>query len=198
MTVSLSATTFLVSTHPDPGAANRFEFLAALSGSHRHALESEARDAEATQRLAMELAPRFAHGGWLFLLGPLGAGKTTFTQGLLHGLGYTGHPKSPSFVLQHVYKLEGLTVEHWDLYRLDPTAESELAAIQQELGAQGELVIVEWPEGLIRQGLHRDASILTIDVVAPMHAARVPDAEPEVRHLTLWEPWAAPPVDEGA
>ncbi|HYE79619.1 MAG TPA: tRNA (adenosine(37)-N6)-threonylcarbamoyltransferase complex ATPase subunit type 1 TsaE [bacterium] len=180
---------------PDPSAPNRFEFLAALATTHRHALDAEAADAEATQRLAMELAPRFADGGSLLLLGPLGAGKTTFTQGLLKGLGYGGHPKSPSFVLQHVYKLAELTVEHWDLYRLDPGDESQLASVQHDLGAHGDLVIVEWPEALIRRGLHRGAHLLTIEL-APDARPDIADTVPEVRRLTLWEPWAAPREQE--
>lgn len=51
------------------------------------------------------------------LIGELGAGKTTFVRNLVTAANVTDPVSSPTYVLQHLYKGEELTIEHWDLYR---------------------------------------------------------------------------------
>ncbi len=99
-----------------------------------------------TRTLARRLAKLLRAGDVLLLQGPLGAGKTAFTQGLAQGLGLPSEVTSPTFILVAVHPGAGggLSLYHADLYRLtDPLEVAELYLDEQ--AADGVLV-VEWPE----------------------------------------------------
>lgn len=82
-------------------------------------------------------------GDVVLLEGELGAGKTTFVQGIARGLGFDGSVSSKSFVLLGEYPGR-VKLYHADLYRLeDPEEVLDLAL--EEVSADGALV-VEWPE----------------------------------------------------
>ena len=55
----------------------------------------------------------------VFLEGNLGAGKTTFTKGLMKGLGYNELVKSPTYNLVEIHETDKLKVFHFDLYRIN-------------------------------------------------------------------------------
>ena len=98
---------------------------------------------EDTQRLASELAGDLRPGVTVGLIGPLGAGKTTFVRFLVEALGgKASDVASPSFALQHEYSVGGgRTVEHWDLYRLSRVPE-ELMEPPEGVGIR----LVEWAD----------------------------------------------------
>ena len=102
-------------------------------------------DEAATLQLGQTLAGCLQPGLQLQLHGDLGAGKTTFTRGLLRGLGHTGRVKSPTYTLVESYSLPNATVHHFDLYRFNDPQEWFDASFADYLAADT-LCIVEWPQ----------------------------------------------------
>lgn len=84
-------------------------------------------------------------GALLTLEGELGAGKTTFAQAVSRGLGVREPATSPTYALVHRYAGRRGPVFHLDCYRL--RSPDEAADLDwQGLLAEGDAVIVEWPE----------------------------------------------------
>ena len=99
------------------------------------------------------MAPALRPGLVVFLQGELGAGKTTFTRGILRGLGYLGKVKSPTYNLIEVYKISRLYLYHFDFYRFNNPHEWEEAGFRDYFNADS-ICFVEWPEkadGLLPQ-----------------------------------------------
>lgn len=96
-----------------------------------------------TTAVGRHLGALLDHGDLVLLHGGLGAGKTTFVQGLAAGAGVTGYVHSPTFVLVHRY--EGrLPLFHLDLYRLEGELEAHDLAIDEMLDEGA--VVVEWAD----------------------------------------------------
>jgi len=98
-----------------------------------------------TKTLAKKFAADLKPGSWLGLTGDLGAGKTTFVQGLSEGLGIKDFVQSPTFVLTKEYQGD-IRLVHIDLYRLSECDVSSLGLEDYCYG--GEIVAVEWAEKL--------------------------------------------------
>lgn len=107
--------------------------------------------ADETRALGKMLAEQIQPGTFLCLLGDLGAGKTTFVQGLLEGLGATRPYTSPTFVIMKQYDLSVATangikrVYHADAYRVEAHDFEHLGFAEWCADPEG-LVILEWPE----------------------------------------------------
>lgn len=98
---------------------------------------------EGTQRLGQLLGETAEEGDILALDGPLGAGKTSLTQGLAAGLGVPGRVLSPTFAMVLVHDGGRLPLVHADLYRVgDPSELEELGWDEHVRG--GGVVAVEW------------------------------------------------------
>lgn len=107
------------------------------------ALSLESSGPEETRAIGERLGALLVAGDVVLLQGQLGAGKTTFVQGIARGMGFEGSVSSKSFVLLGEYAGR-VKLYHADLYRLeDPEQVLDLAL--DEISADGALV-VEWPE----------------------------------------------------
>lgn len=110
------------------------------------------RSPEQTRRVGSRLGGVLQAGDVVCLQGDLGAGKTTFVQGIAQGWGSLDSVSSPTFILVNMYRRadqgrSGMTpplLFHMDAYRLESTLEAEELDLDSML-AQGALLI-EWPE----------------------------------------------------
>ena len=82
----------------------------------------------------------------IFLEGELGAGKTTFTKGILKGLNYEELVKSPTYNLVEIHETKNYKVFHFDLYRISEPIELEEIGIDEYLKELRSISIFEWPK----------------------------------------------------
>ncbi|KAD4060373.1 tRNA (adenosine(37)-N6)-threonylcarbamoyltransferase complex ATPase subunit type 1 TsaE [Arthrobacter yangruifuii] len=126
--------------------------------------EAEFRTAGAgeTKAFAARLGRVLRAGDLLLLTGELGAGKTTFTQGLGEGLGVRPGIISPTFVLvrEHPSLVNGPDLVHVDAYRLG--SEGEVDDIDLEASMDRAVTVVEWGHGLVE---HLSDSRLEITLI---------------------------------
>jgi tRNA threonylcarbamoyladenosine biosynthesis protein TsaE len=114
----------------------------AISGD---AVEFSGIDEAGVAALARQLAPQVRQGGVIHLVGPLGAGKTTFARALLQTLGVGPRIKSPTYSLIESYAGGGFSAHHLDLYRVAAAEEVEWLGLR-DLAEGNPLWLIEWPE----------------------------------------------------
>jgi len=103
------------------------------------------RSPEQTRRVGKRLGAALQTGDVICLQGDLGAGKTTFVQGIAHGWGSMDSVSSPTFILVNEYRrADQSQLFHMDAYRLDSTPEAEELDLDSMLAAGA--LIIEWPE----------------------------------------------------
>jgi tRNA threonylcarbamoyladenosine biosynthesis protein TsaE len=107
--------------------------------------------AEAMAELAGRVRGLLTAGDLLILQGELGAGKTTFTQGLGEALGVRGPITSPTFVLSRIHPslVEGPDLVHVDAYRLGSAAEVD--DLDLDATTDRSVTVVEWGAGVAEQ-----------------------------------------------
>ena len=101
---------------------------------------------EETQAVGAAIAPALRSGDVISLTGDLGAGKTTFVQGVARTLGVTDHVVSPTFTLVREY--DGtLPIYHFDVYRLDHLQDVLDLGFEEILDLGG-IVFIEWGDAI--------------------------------------------------
>ena len=100
-------------------------------------------DLAATSALGAQIAAGLRPGTAVALEGELGTGKTALARAVLCARGLTEEAPSPSFSLVQSYDLPGLTIAHFDLYRIDH--DDELAELGIEDALDQGAILIEWP-----------------------------------------------------
>lgn len=104
-------------------------------------------DAEQMRLLGTDLAEVLRAGDLVVLDGPLGSGKTTFTQGIGTALRVRGTVTSPTFVIARIHPGPGPALVHVDAYRVGSPAEVEDLDLEADLAAS--VTVVEWGAGKV-------------------------------------------------
>ena len=96
------------------------------------------------ERLSHKLNPQSI----VLLKGPIGAGKTSFIQGIAKGLSISEDITSPTFALSHHYNSGKIPLIHLDLYRLENVSSAkEFFFSEEEEALQTQaILVIEWPE----------------------------------------------------
>ncbi len=99
--------------------------------------------------ISNQIAEKVSNGDYIFLIGEIGVGKTTFTRNFINYLQKKKGMKqtevlSPTFNLLYEYEIKNLKVMHYDLYRIKKNKElDELGIFNENFGS---IKIIEWPE----------------------------------------------------
>lgn len=117
--------------------------------------------AEAMRAVGRHLGHLLKAGDLVMLSGPLGAGKTTLTQGIGEGLNVEGTVASPTFIVARVHPPAGTgpALIHADAYRI--TSLDDLETLDLDTALTDSVVVVEWGEGLV-EGLAEERLEITI------------------------------------
>ena len=138
-------------------------------------MQIKTRSAAQTQRVAHCLAQILTTGIWVRLDGDLGAGKTTFTQGLGRALGIQRAIKSPTYTIIKEYPLEHGNLVHVDAYRLEEGG-ADTVDLAAYTDAQS-IVLIEWAQFIeselpdsylqlqLTYGTQPDERLLTVSVI---------------------------------
>ena len=99
--------------------------------------------------ISKQIAEKVSNGDYIFLIGEIGVGKTTFTRNFINYLQKKKRIKqtevlSPTFNLLYEYEIKNLKVMHYDLYRIKKNKElDELGIFNENFSS---IKIIEWPE----------------------------------------------------
>ena len=121
------------------------DIIASMPVLDSHSMDFFSRSPEQTRRIGARLGSALRAGDVICLQGDLGAGKTTFVQGVAQGWGSLDSVSSPTFIIVNEYRrADQGKLFHMDAYRLDSAPEAEELDLDSML-ADGALLI-EWPE----------------------------------------------------
>lgn len=137
-------------------------------------LRIEVTSRDETQALGEALGRRLAAGDLLMLRGGLGAGKTTFTQGVGRGLQVRGQVASPTFIVARVHPslVGGPDLIHADAYRISSLDDLETLDLDSTIDEC--VTVVEWGEGKTES---MSDTRLEIDVTRPTGGEVAHDGE---------------------
>ena len=111
---------------------------------------------EETKTFAKTFSTSLKGGEFLALQGELGAGKTTFVQGLAEGLGIKDPVRSPTFALMNIFKTTHPTITtfvHLDCYRLADASQVHHLELEEWLNRNDVVIAMEWPPQKLKEVL---------------------------------------------
>jgi tRNA threonylcarbamoyladenosine biosynthesis protein TsaE len=98
-----------------------------------------------TEAIGRQLAEHVDAGSVLALKGELGSGKTSFTKGLVAGIGSSASVTSPTFTIVHEYQGGRLPVYHFDFFRLENREAAARLGLDDYFFGDG-LSVIEWAD----------------------------------------------------
>ena len=140
------------------------------------------RSAEETIELGRLIGEQLRGGDIIAYKGSMGAGKTTMTRGLTQGLGLGDTAFSPTFALVNEYRGEGLTLYHFDMYRIGSALDLETTGFFDYLDDESVLA-VEWSEN-IEEELPDERIIVTLERVDDDTRKITIDGDERFAHLS--------------
>ncbi len=107
-----------------------------------------------TEKFGIKLSQKLKGGDIVLLSGDLGAGKTALVKGIAKGFGIKNEITSPTFTLMNVYDIKDKkkkieTMVHIDTYRLKHEKELVEIGVEDYLGKDNTVCLIEWPEKII-------------------------------------------------
>ena len=120
-------------------------------------MEVVAKNLKETKKLATDFvkkilkAPAKKEATVVLLEGELGAGKTAFTKAVAEALGVKEIVRSPTFIIQKIYKLKNKKYReliHIDAYRFEDGREAKILELDSLLKNPNNLIVVEWPQNI--------------------------------------------------
>lgn len=122
------------------------------------ATSATALTADAMTALGAALGRVLQIGDCVLLYGDLGAGKTTFSRGVVHGFtSIVQDVVSPTFTLVQTYMRDDVTLYHYDLYRLETADAGTLTELAWDDSLTYGITLAEWPERLTKDTVPLDA-----------------------------------------
>ncbi len=122
---------------------------------------------EEAKRFVARVSPHSKNAVVVTLSGELGAGKTTFVQGVAKALGVGESVMSPTFVIEKIYKPERQKFQrliHIDAYRIKSAQDLEVLGWKELLADTGNIIVLEWPER-VEGAIPTDAIRIKFDIV---------------------------------
>lgn len=130
----------------------------------QHTFDFFSRSPDQTRRIGARLGQDLKAGDLVCMQGELGAGKTTFVQGIAQGWGSLDSVTSPTFVLVNEYRRpDGAFLFHLDAYRLESVPEAEELDIERMV--EEGVLVVEWAER-VESALPNDVLWIVMEHVA--------------------------------
>lgn len=133
-------------------------------------LSEKIKDKSGLSNIISALKPRLGNKTCILLSGDLASGKTTFVQLFCESYGLR-NISSPTFSLHHVYENENITLDHFDLYRLQNSDEIETSGLWDVFSKKTGLVFIEWASRISVADLPMDWTFFEVELTKSLDAA---------------------------
>ena len=145
---------------------------------------------EETIKLGKKIASKFKGGDIVLLHGDLGSGKTTLVKGIAEYFGIEPNDVvSPTFTLMQIYKLNTSThkpintLVHIDTYRLENEDQLIEIGVEDYLGDENTVCLVEWPEklGTLLEGIRSGRTRLGLEKIISISIEHTSENERKIK-----------------